>query len=165
MEQNRNGKTKYLMLHWILILIWISCIFSFSAQPARNSNGLSLKVTKVIITAAAFVMPIQRDAGTIERLAVKYNGRVRKIAHSMIYFLLGLLLTRTLKLSGIKGKKIYFFALLFSLAYAVSDELHQVFVAAGRSGQISDVLLDTAGATMGIGIYWLFSGNRNKELL
>ncbi|WP_169716879.1 VanZ family protein [Sporomusa acidovorans] len=40
-----------------------------------------------------------------------------------------------------------------------------MFVATGRSGQISDVLLDTAGAAMGIGIFWLFSGNRSNELL
>lgn len=165
MEPKRKVKTKYLIWHWIVIVIWVACIFVFSAQPARDSNGLSLKVTKGIITAVAYVMPVHQDLETVERLAVKYNGLVRKLAHSTIYFLLGLLVARTLRISGITEKKVYFWALLFCWAYSASDELHQVFVATGRSGQISDVLLDTAGAAMGIGIYCLASANRNKELL
>ncbi|SDD79570.1 hypothetical protein SPACI_042480 [Sporomusa acidovorans DSM 3132] len=115
MEPIKKAKIKYLILHWAVILIWIACIFVFSAQPVKESNGLSLKVTKIIITAAAFVIPIHRDAGTIERLAVKYNGFIRKLAHVTIYFLLGLLLTRTLRISGMKGKKIYLLALLLCL--------------------------------------------------
>ncbi|WP_161625510.1 VanZ family protein [Sporomusa ovata] len=157
MESIRNGNPKYLILHWGVILIWIACIFAFSAQPARDSNGLSLKVTRIIINAATYVMQAHRDTGMTERLVAKYNGLVRKAAHSTIYFLLGVLLTRSLRISGMKGKKIYFWALLFCLVYAASDELHQVLVAAGRSGQLSDVLLDTAGAGVGIGVYQLFS--------
>ena len=36
--------------------------------------------------------------------------------------------------------------------YAVTDEFHQLFVP-GRSGQFSDVVLDSAGALAGL-LYW-----------
>ena len=40
-------------------------------------------------------------------------------------------------------------ALFISFLYACSDEFHQLFIN-GRSGQVSDVLLDTIGAGLGI---------------
>ncbi len=40
----------------------------------------------------------------------------------------------------------------FVILYAVSDEVHQLFVP-GRGGQLTDVIIDTAGAGAGLGIY------------
>lgn len=156
MEQSQKEKTKYLIFHWMLVLSWVLCIFAFSAQPATDSNSLSLKVTKIVITGAVYVLPLHQDAGAIERLTLKYNGVVRKLAHGTIYFLLGIVVASTFRISGFRGKTVYVLALLFSLVYATSDELHQVLVS-GRSGQISDVLLDTGGAGFGIGLYMLFN--------
>ena len=36
-------------------------------------------------------------------------------------------------------------------AYAATDEFHQLFVP-GRSGQLKDVLIDTAGGALGLGL-------------
>ena len=48
-------------------------------------------------------------------------------------------------------------------AYAATDEFHQLFVP-GRSGQLSDVILDSAGALAGVAAFtvlcWLI--NRRK---
>ena len=49
-------------------------------------------------------------------------------------------------------------ALFFCTIYAATDEYHQTFIA-GRSGEIQDVLLDTAGALFGIIIYTIFHPN------
>ena len=38
--------------------------------------------------------------------------------------------------------------MLVAVAYAVTDEVHQLFVP-GRSGRITDVLIDGAGAVVG----------------
>ena len=38
--------------------------------------------------------------------------------------------------------------------FAVSDEFHQLFVP-GRSGNIKDVFIDTAGSVSGILLVWL----------
>ena len=43
---------------------------------------------------------------------------------------------------------------LIAAGYAATDEFHQLFVP-GRSGQISDVLLDSAGALAGV---WIMTG-------
>ena len=43
-------------------------------------------------------------------------------------------------------------ALIVSVGFAISDEYHQTFVS-GRTGQPLDVLIDSAGAMIGILIY------------
>lgn len=45
-------------------------------------------------------------------------------------------------------------ALALVFLYAASDELHQVFVP-GRTGQISDVVVDVSGAVAGLTLLWL----------
>ena len=51
--------------------------------------------------------------------------------------------------------------------YAVSDEVHQVFVP-GRAGRISDVMIDTSGAVLGIllvfSVIQLIKYRKNKTL-
>ena len=44
-------------------------------------------------------------------------------------------------------------SLLVCVLYAISDELHQLFVS-GRGAQVKDVLIDSAGATVGVCLYW-----------
>ena len=41
------------------------------------------------------------------------------------------------------------------MIYAISDEIHQLFVP-GRSGQVRDVLIDSAGSLLGIIIVMAF---------
>ena len=57
-----------------------------------------------------------------------------------------------------RKRRALFSAWLTASAYAATDEFHQLFVP-GRSGQISDVILDSAGAALGVllmtGIEWL----------
>lgn len=45
-------------------------------------------------------------------------------------------------------------ALALVFLYAASDEIHQVFIP-GRTGQVSDVLVDTTGGIIGLGLLWL----------
>ena len=54
------------------------------------------------------------------------------------------------KLSNVKlsDAKLFLLALCSSFLYACTDELHQLFVS-GRSGQFTDVLIDTLGALFG----------------
>lgn len=40
-------------------------------------------------------------------------------------------------------------ALAICISYAISDEVHQLYVP-GRSGEVRDVIIDTAGASLGI---------------
>lgn len=45
----------------------------------------------------------------------------------------------------------YGLAVMLAAVYACSDEIHQLFVE-GRAGMVSDVLIDSAGAVLGLGI-------------
>lgn len=77
---------------------------------------------------------------------------VRKGAHFGAYFILGILTLNGLRQVGGKGAKAAALALCLCFLYAITDEIHQLFIP-GRSGQITDVLIDTAGAAAGIGIF------------
>jgi len=45
-------------------------------------------------------------------------------------------------------------AFVITIVYGASDELHQSFVP-DRAGRVDDLVVDTIGATIGIGIAWL----------
>lgn len=55
-------------------------------------------------------------------------------------------------------------ALIICMLYAISDELHQLFIP-GRSAEIRDVFIDSFGATVGIFIYILFICIKNSKLV
>lgn len=81
---------------------------------------------------------------------------VRKTAHFTEYAILGALFYLNLiqfpKLNSHIKKLLL--PILFSYLYAITDELHQVFVP-GRSAQFRDVLIDTLGASFGAIITYL----------
>lgn len=71
---------------------------------------------------------------------------LRKCAHFTEYFILGALVLLSQRNTGIRYK--VFTGIVIGMLVASVDETIQLFVS-GRSGQISDVLLDTAGAAVG----------------
>jgi hypothetical protein len=66
---------------------------------------------------------------------------LRKLAHAGEYAVLGALLVRALRRPGA--------AMLVGVLYAVSDEVHQSFVA-GRLGSPVDVAIDAVGVVFGV---------------
>jgi VanZ family protein len=77
---------------------------------------------------------------------------VRKAAHVAVYALLAVLVHRAMA----RGRQRWALpvvggVLLATAAYAATDELHQRFVAS-RGGSAWDVLLDSAGAALGLGV-------------
>jgi len=75
-------------------------IFSLSAQPAEQSDGLSKKVTEVIIETVDRVVPLETDEKPTIDLVERFNHVVRKYAHFSAYLVLGLLIMNAL---GTKG--------------------------------------------------------------
>lgn len=84
---------------------------------------------------------------------------VRKSAHFSIYLLLGICWYLFLVSAGLPQSRACLFALLLAASWAAMDEFHQTFVM-GRSGEMRDVILDSAGALCGIGICRLFQNLR-----
>lgn len=93
---------------------------------------------------------------------------IRKNAHFFIYLILGALVKYALNSTGIRGFKAAAIGLLICVAYAFSDEIHQLVVP-GRGGQLSDVVIDSCGAGLGILLQMTFikfisKNQRNKFL-
>ncbi len=71
---------------------------------------------------------------------------VRKLAHCLEFTGLGFLFAVSLYLT--RSKRSTLFAILFTSLYAVTDEVHQIFVT-GRSCEFRDWVIDTFGALVG----------------
>lgn len=79
---------------------------------------------------------------------------VKKGSHVLAYAVLAVLASRALPRPG--------YAILWALAYAVTDELHQRFVP-GRMGSPVDVLIDGLGILLGVGVLWLWRRSRHRS--
>ena len=84
-----------------------------------------------------------------EAFAEKVDYPVRKTAHAMEYAVLGLLTAGAYIRRGTSIRKGILVPWGIAALYAASDEFHQLFVP-GRSGQVSDVVLDSAGVLAGV---------------
>ena len=137
---------------WILVIGCMTAIFMFSAQPAEESTNLSDSVLYKILEFFNVFDDMKR-IGQVE-LIYNLSVLVRKLAHFSIDALLGFL-SRLLFGIGydFDGKNGFAAAFSLSVIYAVTDEIHQLFVP-GRSGMFTDVLIDSLGAFVGVLIGW-----------
>ena len=142
---------KDIKFYWSMVILWMALIFYMSAQPAGISNGMSKGATKVIIQVVDSIYPLDIENSTFQDWVNRFNHNVRKLGHITEYLILGLLVTNAFKRCGKNGSRLILYSLLFCVVYAASDELHQYFVP-GRGPGLADVLLDSFGATLGIGI-------------
>lgn len=132
----------------IFVVLWMGIIFWFSAKPAEESADMSRStgqfLGRLIVKDYENWSPERQDA-----FAAKIDYGVRKSAHAAEYAFLGILLTGMYQAYGWKGKRWALLSLGTGVLYAASDEFHQLFVP-GRSGQFSDVVLDSCGVLAGV---------------
>jgi VanZ family protein len=76
------------------------------------------------------------------------HAAIRKLAHFTEYLILALLVARALRTNGEWRPRHAVLAVLFATAYAMTDEVHQLFVP-GRTAAATDVLIDATGALAG----------------
>lgn len=131
------------ILSWVLVVLWMSLIFYLSHQPATESNKLSREITEKIVKV------VEEVASDTRSNPKRLNHIIRKGAHFFAYFILGILLMYSLYRNHTYGLKAASIALSICILYAISDEVHQIFIP-GRSGQLADVILDSAGGIVGI---------------
>jgi len=81
---------------------------------------------------------------------------IRKAAHFFSYFFLGFFWVLGLKKRVREDWLIIILSILLCIGYASFDELRQSFNP-GRTGLMADVILDTAGAVVGVGMAWLLT--------
>ena len=159
----------------LIILAVASLIFYFSSRTADDSNADSGRMLFFIARVLGYdlaSMPADKSLLILET----YNHAVRKTAHFTEFAALGFALLHFFNVcddlscicpgfcipklkSGYDGIDVGFktlysvkpviAAVVLSVLYAVSDEVHQIFVD-GRAFGISDILIDSAGAVFGI---------------
>ena len=131
----------------ILLLGTFFMIFGFSNQNAEKSGGLRTRVTEEVTKNIKPIQNLEKDQK--ENVLHRIESVIRKIAHFSIYTIVGLLLMSLLSTYPLKENIKIITSLGIGVLYAISDEVHQLFIS-GRSGQITDVLLDSMGVLLGI---------------
>lgn len=128
----------------LLALLWCILIFCLSHQDASLSSETSSSFTDGMIYIVENVTNSEIDnEGIIENSM----NLIRKSAHFFIYLVLGALTINALKEYNVR--RLVFYSIAFCFLYSITDEVHQLFMG-GRSGQVSDVFLDTIGSTVGV---------------
>ena len=137
-------------LSWIAVILWMAFIFNLSSQEVEQSNKLSTGVTEVIVET------IEKVAPNADINMKSINHKIRKNAHFFAYLVLAILAINAFRRSGVYGYRSIILAAALCVTYAISDEIHQLFVP-GRGGQVKDVVIDSAGMIAGIGLYLIMS--------
>ena len=150
----------------VLVVIWMLFIFSMSSQNGEvssNTSGNSIKVVLSIVPKFR-EQPKEVQDNIVESLQL--IGR--KSGHFIGYMMLGVLsMLLLLKFKNINKKPLFAFSIC--VIYAISDEIHQLFVP-GRTGQLTDVIIDSCGSIVGIAIVLVFikllqiKRNRKKRI-
>lgn len=126
----------------LMVLIWMGVVFLFSAEVSEKSQT----------TSDVFTQKIFGSKVTKEQVK-NWSFTIRKSAHFILYTVGGILIS--LCAICYLTKKCYLISFFIGTVYAMTDELHQLFVK-GRSGQITDVLIDSVGILLGISmVKWI----------
>lgn len=131
------------IISWLLVILWMGLIFYLSHQPAVESANLSSGIMeRILVLIDRVIVGLKIDPNY-------FHFTIRKSAHFFAYFILGILVINALKSSGLTGLRHFLIGLVICILFAISDEVHQLFIP-GRAGQVMDVVIDTTGAIAGI---------------
>lgn len=123
----------HIIVSWVLVVICMGIIFFLSAQNGEESSDLS----------GSFVMALLNGLGIVID-----EGILRSIAHCLEFMGLSVLLFNAIYVSWCL-KITPIIAFFSTVLYAITDEIHQIFVPE-RAFQISDILVDSTGALIGV---------------
>ncbi len=131
------------MISLFFVSLWMVVIFCFSAQPAIQSEANSDAFMGKVIDIAAKISGKEISANRKKEIIRDTRFYVRKLAHFTLYFVLNCFLYFSFKAFGIKRPLLW--SLTFCFLFAITDEIHQLFVSK-RTGRFFDVVVDTWGA-------------------
>ena len=127
---------------WGPVVVWMALIFAMSTRLGAGEN-----TSRILGPLLTWLFPgIEPETISALRFVV------RKFAHVTEYAVLCLLCLRAFGSTDrwSFGRKATW-SVLIAVAYAATDEWHQSFVP-GRSGVMSDVLIDSCGALLGVSV-------------
>lgn len=159
--KRKKGHIKILSI--IFVIIWCIIVFCLSAEVADDSSKTSGNTIKL---ALRIINP-KIDSITLDKMVLIMQPIVRKMAHFTLYAIGGVLLFNMLdNFTTLRFKNVVI-SWTSGLVYAITDEIHQLFVA-GRSGELRDVCIDSLGVLCGICVIFLITllyeeHNKKKE--
>jgi len=136
------------------VLIVISLAGFVLIKLKKRGITIGIKELLIILIAAYLLYTVSLEVRHV-LVPPDLHHFIRKNAHFFIYLILGVLVKNALNSSGIMGFKAIGIGLVICVGYAFSDEIHQLVVP-GRGGQLSDVVIDSCGAGLGIMLQILF---------
>ncbi len=145
-----NGNNKIIpVVWWTFSLAIMTVIFIFSSQSGDESSVTSGGFVEMLFKSfyPDFALLSEQNRLSLIQGAECF---VRKMAHFSVYTALGFCVTGAVSSTfrSLNALKYSTFSVTFCAIFAASDEWHQTFVAE-RSGQITDILIDTLGAVFG----------------
>lgn len=143
------------LLSIIALIFWMGFIFFMSAQDGEESTKTSNKALEVIQEVTEKLFPSSSPQPSL------LHDYVRTLGHFTEYFVLGVVAAFTVHSYKIRKSYSLLLSVGFCMLYALSDEIHQLFVA-GRACELSDWLVDTTGSGLGILLYRLASSLKDK---
>ncbi len=118
----------------LLLILWMIVIFILSNQNGSESTSLSEGFTN--ITICNFINNCNPEV---------YSFIVRKMAHIILYFILGIFSVINFK----NDKNGLINAIILCIIYAFFDEIHQMFIN-NRSGEVRDIIIDSISSLSSI---------------
>lgn len=140
-------------VNFALLIGWMILIFYFSSQVGEVSSEKS----KIVIYIFNILgLDLNTYFGNLATFIV------RKAAHFTEYFILFILTYKVMKYYFKEGK-LFFISYVITVAYAMTDEFHQLFVP-GRAGALKDVLIDSSGGLFGLLIVLIFANIKKASV-
>ena len=156
----------------VFIVLWMWFIFHMSAQPGDVSGEISGGVSHLFMKVWNAVFFQGWNEAEVLQMAEIWDYPIRKLAHMTEFGILAMLVYcgagRRQEIdagfgivSQISGKikewfpthTRYIATWTFTVLYAATDEIHQLFVP-NRSGNGFDVCVDATGAFLALGVLW-----------
>jgi VanZ family protein len=142
--------------YWLPLLVWLGVIF------LDSTDLMSAEHTSRFIVP--FLRWLKPDI-SVETLA-SIHFIIRKCAHLSEFAILALLLLHaSISLTNLKrsARVVYASVWVACLIVAATDEIHQTFVVS-RGASATDVIIDGAGAILGLLIGAIFTRRRSRKL-
>lgn len=130
-----KGRKIYIAISAFLVVAFAIIIFYLSHQTSTESSDTSDSLIELISSLIGLTLS---------------ENFIRSLAHFCEYAGLGFLVHNLI--FSIKDKLYPFLSVLFSFGYAVTDEIHQIFVP-GRACQLIDLAIDFGGIILGIVVF------------
>ena len=137
----------------IFLIIWMGVIFYMSSDNADDSGNKSSNVVGFIVSGYDKIVGSNEETINYHKskeFLNQANHIFRKLCHFTEYLILAIFSFLFIEsFDKLKLLLCLLYSFIFSVIYAISDEIHQTFID-GRAGQITDVLIDTSGIILGL---------------